>query len=366
VVNGYSPWLYRGGLLGVSLLTAIVIAAIVRPGSLLGLPLGLPPFVEVAKRSFGIYLRHYPLLLIMNPATRTTALPWWGWALEALAIIVAVELSWHFVEEPMALLLSGKWSTRGRDERVQESFNPLISVGILLVVAAIGGTLTYIGPFWYEDGALQQATDTTQVEAPGAPSQPVVEARTPSETVSEAVTKASEHLQTILGATDYTVDPDTGTTDAPVILIGDSVPAGAVDQFYQVFPQGYIDAVVGRQLYDAAGVYQWYQSEGYNQSIVVFSCGDNGVAQEEDVVEMVESAGNRKVYLVTARVPLPLQDMNNELFYEVAARYDNCEVIDWYGWSEGHDEFFWDDGTHLRPEGAEAYVAMLRYYICGE
>ena len=366
VVNGYSPWLYRGGLLGVSILTAIVIAAIVRPGSLLGLPLGLLPFVEVAKRSFGIYLWHYPLLLIMNPATRTTALPWWGWALEALAIIVAVELSWHFVEEPMALLLSGKWSTRGRDERVQESFNPLISVGILLVVAAIGGTLTYIGPFWYEDGALQQATDTTQVEAPAAPPQPVVEARTPSETVSEAVTKASEHLQTILGATDYTVDPDTGTTDAPVILIGDSVPAGAVDQFYQVFPQGYIDAVVGRQLYDAAGVYQWYQSEGYNQSIVVFSCGDNGVAQEEDVVEMVESAGNRKVYLVTARVPLPLQDMNNELFYEVAARYDNCEVIDWYGWSEGHDEFFWDDGTHLRPEGAEAYVAMLRYYICGE
>lgn len=367
IVNGYSPWLYRGGLLGVSVLTAIVIAAVVRPGSLLGWPLGLPPFVEVAKRSFGIYLWHYPLLLIMNPATRTTALPWWGWALEALAIIVAVEFSWRVVEDPVAALLSGKWGSRGRDERAYVGINPLASVGVLLLVAAIGGGLTYIGPFWYEDGALQQATDTTQVEnAPAPPEQPEVVERTPSATVSEAISRASEHLQTILRATDYTVNPETGTTDAPVILIGDSVPAGAVDQFYEVFPQGYIDAVVGRQLYDAAGVYESYRDSGYNQSIVVFSCGDNGVAQEEDVVEMVESAGNRKVYLVTARVPLPLQDMNNALFYDVASRYDNCEVIDWYGWSEGHDEFFWDDGTHLRPEGAEAYVAMLRYYICGE
>ena len=57
--------------------------------------------------------------------------------------------------------------------------------------------------------------------------------------------------------------------------------------------------------------------------------------------------------------------MNNELFYKVAADYDNCAVIDWYGTSAGHDEYFWDDGTHLRPEGADAYVLMLREAIVG-
>ena len=90
-----------------------------------------------------------------------------------------------------------------------------------------------------------------------------------------------------------------------------------------------------------------------------------GVAYEEDVRELIEMCGDRRVYLVTCRVPLALQDMNNELFYEVAADYDNCEVIDWYGTSAGHDEYFWDDGTHLRPEGAEAYCLMLREAIVG-
>ncbi len=364
-LNGYSPLLYRGGLFGVSVLTALVIAAVVRPGSLLALPLGLPPLVEIAKRSFGIYLWHYPLLLIMNPATRTTDLPWWGWALEALAIVVAVEASLRLVEQPWADLLGGSRATptHGRDEGRR---TPVASIALLLLLAVTGGALVYVGPFWYEDGASQQVTDTTS-EAP-APEPPAAEKpeRTVAESPEQAVSEAAERLEDLLAHKEYPVDPETGSTEAPVILIGDSVPAGAVDQFYAVFPNGYIDAVVGRQLYEGDDVYLYDQSVGYDQRIVVFSVGDNGVASEEDVVDLIESAGSRQVYLVTTRVPLPLQDMNNALFFEVAERYDNVEVIDWYAWSEGHDEFFWDDGTHLRPEGAEAYVQMLRYYICGE
>jgi len=368
--NGYSPILYRGGLLGVSVLTSIVIAAIVRPSSVLALPLGIPPLVELAKRSFGIYLWHYPLLLIMNPATRTTALPWWGWALEALAIIVAVELSWRLIEEPIASLLSGRQqSTSGshsREEQTGSRGPAFLSLALLAVLAIAGGALIYIGPFWYEDGALQQVTDTTEHAGANQAPQAQPEPRKPSESPREAVSSAVERFEELLRKTEYTVDPTTGATDAPVILIGDSVPAGAVDMFYEIFPYGYIDAVVGRQLYEGDDIYLAHLAEGYDQRVVVFSCGDNGVAYEEDVVDLVESAGSRQVYLVTTRVPLPLQDMNNALFYEVAARYDNCEVIDWYAESEGHDEYFWDDGTHLRPEGAYAYVMMLRRAICGE
>lgn len=64
-------------------------------------------------------------------------------------------------------------------------------------------------------------------------------------------------------------------------------------------------------------------------------------------------------------MPLALQDMNNQLFKDVAAQYDNVDVIDWYAESAGHDEYLWSDGTHLRPEGAEAYVLMLRKAITG-
>ena len=379
-LNGYSPLLYRGGLFLVAALTGILLAVVARPESFLAIPLGCAPFVEIGKRTFGIYLWHYPLLLIMNPATRTTELPWWGWLLEALALVAVVELSYHFIEKPFAQLIDDL----GRSEREREG-RPVRSavpyIGVLGGAVALAALLLIVGPFWYQDGALQQqaqgeassgaaeleAQDNT-ADAASDPATKVVRTareRLDAERQRQAEEEAAQAAKTHAGA--WQVDPTTGRTDAPVILIGDSVPAGAIEQFNDMFPNGYIDAEVGRQLYSAVEVYKALLDQGYDQSVVVFASGDNGVAQKEDVEAMVEAAGaNREIYLVTVRVPLPLQDMNNELFYEVADEHANVHVIDWYGESEGHDEYFWDDGTHLRPEGAEAYVAMLRREICGQ
>ena len=164
----------------------------------------------------------------------------------------------------------------------------------------------------------------------------------------------------------YDVAAETGDTDAKVILIGDSVPAGAINQFQTIFPNGYIDAVVGRQVYDGPDVYAQDVAAGHDGDVVVWSLGDNGVATEDQVRVLIEAVDpGKRVYLVTARVPLALQDISNDLFKRVAEEYDNCEVIDWYAQSAGHDEYFWDDGTHLRPEGAGACVLMLRAAITG-
>ena len=380
-VNGYSPILYRGGLFGVSVLTAIIIAAVTRPDSLLAKPLGIKPFVTIAARSFGVYLWHYPLLLIMNPATRTTQLPAWGWALEALVIAAAAELSYHLVERP--------FQERPKDRHGETKplqLNP-IGVGAGLLVVAVSTGLLVVGPFWYKDGALQQATTNAQpsektedtTEKDTSTTEPSTETTveeiqaftevgegivTDGHKVAAAAVEGARTLERRIHG--FTLDPETGQSNAPVILIGDSVPAGAIDQFYQYFPYGYINAEVGRQLYVADDVYLEEVAAGNGKDVVVFSCGDNGVADDDDMNALLEAASGHQIYLVTTRVPLPLQDMNNALFAEYAEKYDNVNLIDWYAESEGHDEYFWDDGTHLRPEGAEAYVLMLRRAIVGE
>ncbi|MFR2627665.1 MAG: hypothetical protein ACLS89_09240 [Collinsella sp.] len=40
--------------------------------------LSVKPLVWLGQRSFSVYLVHYPLLLLMNPATRTTRIAWWS------------------------------------------------------------------------------------------------------------------------------------------------------------------------------------------------------------------------------------------------------------------------------------------------
>ena len=99
-VDDYSPLLYRGGLVLASILTATVIAVIVHPRSMFGRALGLTPFVWIGKRSYGMYLWHYPILLLMNPRN-STADPNPLYLLLQLGIIMGVSaLSYHFVENP--------------------------------------------------------------------------------------------------------------------------------------------------------------------------------------------------------------------------------------------------------------------------
>ena len=99
--------------------------------------------------------------------------------------------------------------------------------------------------------------------------------------------------------------------------------------------------------------------------MVVFALGTNGLATEDDVEALIDAAAGKKVFLVNNRVPEDLQDMNNELFAQVAQKHDNVSVIDWYSTSAGHDDWFWDDGTHVRPEGAEEYMLMIRRAVLG-
>ncbi len=355
--DGYSAFAYRGGMLLVSLLTAVVVGVVCRPqGGVAQRVLGWGPLAAAGQRAFALYLWHYPLLLVMNPATRTTELPWWGWALEAVVVLAVAEASWRLLEAPAPQ--QGRLAEALRPVLAGQS-RPTLALEAVGLVAALAVTLA---PISAEQTGVP--TDQQQAAQQAAPQGADAAGFDLSGTYLEG-TAFGDALETI-GRLNYAVNQSTGATDAKVLLVGDSVPAGAVGQFRSIFPDGYIDAQVGRQLTACPDVYDQAIASGYDPQIVVWASGDNGVAREGQVRDLIEMCGDRKVYLVTVRVPQALQDINNRLFHQLADEYDNVEVIDWYAESAGHPEYFWDDGTHLRPEGAKAYVMMLRRAITGQ
>ena len=349
-LNGYSEFAYRGGMLLAAVLTAVLVSCLCRPQSALAHVLGARPVAEAGKRAFAAYLWHYPLLVILNPATRTTEFPVWGWALEFLLIFACVEASYRLFEKGQ-----GPRELAGRPMPLglavpQVAFGALgVLCALVLLFVPISAEQTGV-PTEMQQMSAEEQQDNTTFDVSG------------TYFAGTAFAAAIDQIN----ATSFTVDASTGATNASVILIGDSVPAGAITQFYKYFPNGYIDAQVGRQLYAGLDAYRQCQANGHDGDVVVWAIGDNGVARENQVKELIEAVDPSKhVYLCTVRVPLALQDMNNQLFKDVAAQYDNVDVIDWYAESAGHDEYFWSDGTHLRPEGAEAYILMLRKAITG-
>ena len=100
LTNGYTAFQYRGGTLLCSILTLMVIAACVQPQGLVARALAAEPLVWVGKRSYSIYLWHYPLLLLMTPVANINDTPWWQYILQVLVVVAVAECCYRFIETP--------------------------------------------------------------------------------------------------------------------------------------------------------------------------------------------------------------------------------------------------------------------------
>ena len=140
-VGQYSPFAYRGGLVVLSLATAAVLAAVALPGSLVGSMLGWGPLRWIGVRSYGIYLWHFPVIVLTSPANSGEDLPRAG--LQVAASIALAAASWRFIEEPVrhgalgrgwARLRSSGW--RVRQAGAGASASPGVTVGTAAGVGA--------------------------------------------------------------------------------------------------------------------------------------------------------------------------------------------------------------------------------------
>ena len=100
-VSGNGPFLYRGGFLLVAAATVGLIAvSVYEPGHPVARALALPPVRYVGRISYGLYLYHYPLFLLLD--SRRVGISGSGLLLIRLAATFAVAVaSFHLVELPV-------------------------------------------------------------------------------------------------------------------------------------------------------------------------------------------------------------------------------------------------------------------------
>lgn len=101
---------YRGGMAAVSLLSAAAIAVAVHPGAhAMSAVFAHPILAAVGRRSYGLYLWHWPLFVLLRAGE--------GWDRLGLAVAATVVLSeacFRFVEEPVRRGALGRWWAAAR------------------------------------------------------------------------------------------------------------------------------------------------------------------------------------------------------------------------------------------------------------
>ncbi|MEO7126354.1 MAG: acyltransferase family protein [Nakamurella sp.] len=100
-IDEYVPWLYRGGFLAFSAVSAVAICCAARAGSLIGRLLDTTPLAWIGRRSYGIYLWHWPVFVVTRPLIDVQGPQWLiDCARTGLAIAIAAA-SYRYLETPV-------------------------------------------------------------------------------------------------------------------------------------------------------------------------------------------------------------------------------------------------------------------------
>jgi peptidoglycan/LPS O-acetylase OafA/YrhL len=111
-VGGPPGWLYQGGLLAATVLVGVVIASVIqpRPGPL-GAVLSVPPLRWLGVISYGLYLWHWPVLVLATESSTGVS----GYPLKGLQVGLTLALataSYYVVERPIRRARFSGWGRR--------------------------------------------------------------------------------------------------------------------------------------------------------------------------------------------------------------------------------------------------------------
>jgi hypothetical protein len=151
-----------------------------------------------------------------------------------------------------------------------------------------------------------------------------------------------------------------------VTAIGDSVMLAAAADLQAAIPNITIDAVVGRQVPAAMEILRERRAAGTLGSVVIVHMGTNGNftrAQFDEMMGFLSGVGT--VVFVDVKCPTDWEAADNLMLQESVKRYPGVVLVGWHAASSSRPELFWDDGIHLRPEGARVYAALVAAALSG-
>lgn len=336
LVDGYSPFWYYGGTFVASVVVVVLIAVVVHPASFLGRVLALKPLVWIGLRSYGIYLWHYPVILLTSGWFLANETPWFVYVLQFVLTLVVSMFSYTFIENPIRKGSIGRMLKELNTGRVSlisylsNKIAPTVCAATVVVIATYGLILVP------ETSAVEGADLLKQEEAI------VVGVPETNENKSEAAQVVKE------------------TPKLDILIIGDSVSVRAIPDFTDNFPYGATDSAVSRQFSEGVAIFNKYASQDIVGDIVVFALGTNGPVGAESIAELVDTVGSdKRIFFINTRSTTGWVDSVNDALWQAQEDYSNVKVIDWHGFSSGHPEYFDGDGTHLTADAAKMYADMV-------
>lgn len=132
--------LYRGGLAAATIASCVVIAVVVHPSfTLVKWLVSRPLVVEIGRRSYGLYLWHWPVFVVTGAHDSINAL-----AIALAATVIVNELSYVLIEQPARRGAIGAWWRQRSQLSVMRRRLP-VALGATLVAGLVVAGVQVVG-----------------------------------------------------------------------------------------------------------------------------------------------------------------------------------------------------------------------------
>ena len=353
-INGSSNFWYRGGQFVGTILTVLMVYAVSGRKTWLSRFLSNPVLKWIGDRSYSLYLWHYPIILLISKGIKAS---WWITLIEIVLSVVLAELSYRFIETPIRHGIIGEYlnilrsrprSRQDKKRQVQVARRSLkVMAGTFVLTVSLILCMVFV--------PKKNALDILQKrEAKAKETGKMTE-----EQLAKQKANGSESDDTICTA-DLTDDEILEGLN--LLLIGDSIAVDVTDDFYEIFPNSVSDTKIGRitslgkQVLDSYIDEKKWEGEG----VIFASLSNSPINGElEDIREKIGK--DMPLFFTTVRIPHDtFEDESNSKIKKFVEENDHTYLIDWYAASEGHDEYFDADDTHLLSAGAKAYAKCVK------
>lgn len=312
------------------------------PGSWFGRGLDVAPMRWIGDRSYGIYLWHWPVLVLVLVGTQgvgpEAGVPVWAGLATLVVSVGAAALSHRFVEQPLRLY-GFRLSLRKLGARIVGTPTARFTgiTALMIAVVALGGTTAAIvnAPHSTSAAAMITAGANAVDEA----------AKTPAP-MPTASAEAPEEIPIPEGA--------------EITAVGDSVMLASAPSLYEQFPGIAVDAEVSRSIWTGPGILGDLAARGELRDNVVVALATNGPVDHGVLEEMSEIVGpNRKMILVNAYAPRDWIPGVNADLDAFAASHGNAWVADWSGAIAPKTDLLAGDDIHPDKAGGDVFASTI-------
>jgi peptidoglycan/LPS O-acetylase OafA/YrhL len=338
---------YRGGLAGMSLATAVVIWAGVADGRF-GRMLDTAPLRYLGERSYGLYLWHWPLLVLLQlvaPFGRAPGGPVATGALTLLLTLGIAAASYRWLEIPIRRLgLRAGWARvwapiAGTGPRIGSRRLAALSVVVTATVtlSLLAGTAASV--------LLAPTLTTAQAEVlRGQQALARAEKAAAAQAVQDAAAKAA-------GLTAV------ATRGSKITAVGDSVMLASAAELQAEFPGITIDAAVSRGMRAAPEILAAQRDAGTLRDIVVVGLGTNGEITPSDLAAIMRVVGpSRELIMVNAFADRDWTPGVNAELADFSKHRSQVALADWHSAIAPHVDVLAGDGIHPGPTGGAIYA----------